>query len=73
MQAPKPTTLILVGIILFISWISLRNGLKEGYYPWWRQRLPWYRRRWGRNWWYDPYYTTPANWKYNYYPYFSYY
>jgi hypothetical protein len=61
--------ILLIGLVLLLVLFSSQSGgLKEGYYPWWRRRLPWWRRRWGRNYWWGP-----TWWRYSYYPYYSYY
>ena len=63
--------LVVVLLLLTVLYYVLGMGdsdMKEGWYPFWRKRLPWFRRRRRRNWWWGPLY-----WRYNYYPYYSYY
>ena len=58
----------LILVILLLVFVGRLTALKEDYWPYWRQRIPWHRRRWGRSWW------RPDNrWTYQYYPYYSYY
>ncbi len=63
---------LIAAVILVLKFFQGFTNLREGYYPWWRQRLPWWRRRWGRNWWYDPYPPVYYS-RYGYFPYYSYY
>lgn len=65
---------VLLGLGLLLLLLFNGSGLKEGYYPWWRQRLPWWRRNWqaGPYWGGRPYWGR-RNYGYGYYPYYSYY
>lgn len=61
---------LIVLAIIFLLYIlfGTSKGVIENYYPYWRNRLSWYRRNPNRWWWKGPVYN-----RFRYFPYYNYY
>lgn len=76
---------LVIALLVLCAASVLLGSTREGYYPWWRMRSPWWMRRTYRGW---PAYRWPASgwwwshaspwwnrwnywYRYSYYPYHS--
>lgn len=66
------TGLLVAIAIYFIYTTVISKSVTEGFYPWWRPQLPWWRRGWNGNWWWG-FTANDAYYRPNFYPYYSYY